>query len=741
MVVKGPSDAFELTTDAEGAFECWDLASGPWAVLVDAPGYLPLEREAVVQPGEVLELTLYLRPASDNPYDVVVEGQRPQHEVTRRALRAEVAAQVAGTMGDPVLAIEDLPGVARAGTGNGRPVRGSSPQDTRYYVEGLGILFDEHVGGFRSVLPAQMVDRVDFYPGNFSARYGRGAGGVVDVKLKDLRPDQLHGALDVSLLDAGLYLEAPLGDSLAIEWKRDTVACRRPQRRAVDEQESGREQKVIVEEPLGDSLAIAVAGRRSYIDAILGAAVPEDGDVALGTAPRWYDYQALLEWRPATGHTVRVFGLGADDAMALLFNSAVDADPEATSGSASTRYDYQRLSVQYRYANSATFTNDLRVGLGRDSGVTDVLGRFSLSFRFSSLSLRDEARWRLSDTLTLSAGIDGRVEESTYDVFSFRPPKEGQVLPALPPADESLSVVGQATHSAVAGFVEAEWSPVAGLTVVPGARVDYFGLTRSATFDPRLVLRYAPSTAWTLSAGVGLVHQPPELDEVIAPFGNPAVGPARALHTSLGARWQPLPFLSADVTLFYKRLDHLVSAVDGADIYRNLGTGTVLGMEVFLRQELAFGLSGWLSYTLSRAQRTDAGASDSRPFDYDQTHILSLVARYALPADWALGLRWRLVTGRPTTPFVGGVFLDDRDAYDPIQGPTNSARLPTFHMLDLRVDKRWVFDQWTMTAYLSVSNVYNRANAEDVVYSYDYRAKETSPGLPILPILGLTAEF
>ncbi|MCB9648362.1 MAG: TonB-dependent receptor [Deltaproteobacteria bacterium] len=701
VVVKQGEDAFETTADAEGAFRFYDLAPGPWSLVVDVPGFEPDRSEEELRAGEVLEVTVYLRRASDNPYDVVVEGQRPQREVTRRILSAEAATQVAGTMGDPVLALENLPGVARAGIGNGRPVRGSSPQDTRYYVEGLGILFDEHVGGFRSVLPSQMVERVDFYPGNFSARYGRGTGGVVDVKLKDLKPDQLHGALDVSLLDAGLYLEAPLGDEVAV----------------------------------------AVAGRRSYIDAVLGAAIPDDGDLSLSVAPRWYDYQAIIQWRPNAQHDLRFFALGGDDAMTILFRSAADLDPEATTGSIGAQYNYQRLSVQHRYTSGGALSNDLRVGVGRDTGLTQVLGRFSLQFRFLNLSVRDEARWKVSEALTIIAGLDLRTEQAKYDVTSFRPPKEGEVVAVLPPADEFIHGVGQDTQTSVAGFVEAEWRLARALTVVPGARVDYFGLTRSAHFDPRLVVRYQLLDAWTFSAGVGLVHQAPELDEVIAPFGNPAVDPSRALHTSVGARWQPLDFFSADVTLFYKRLDHLVSRVDDADLYRNEGTGEVLGMEVYLRQELAFGLSGWLSYTLSQARRTDAGATSSRPFDYDQTHILTLVARYALPADWALGVRWRLVSGRPTTPFAGGVFVDERDGYEPIPGPTNSGRLPSFHMLDVRVDKRWTFDQWAFTAYLSVSNVYNRANAEDVEYSYDFRTKSNVAGLPLLPIVGVNAEF
>ena len=43
------------------------------------------------------------------------------------------------------------------------------------------------------------------------------------------------------------------------------------------------------------------AGRRSYIDVILNAAVPDDAGVNLVTAPRYYDYQLLANYRPAAG--------------------------------------------------------------------------------------------------------------------------------------------------------------------------------------------------------------------------------------------------------------------------------------------------------------------------------------------------------------------------------------------------------------------------------------------------------
>ena len=167
----------------------------------------------------------------------------------------------------------------------------------------------------------------------------------------------------------------------------------------------------------------------------------------------------------------------------------------------------------------------------------------------------------------------------------------------------------------------------------------------------------------------------------------------------------------------------------------------VYGLEVFLRKKLSHNFSGWLAYTLSRAERTDAEGRSSRLFDYDQTHILTISGQYQLPKNWSLGARWRYVSGTPFTPALRGVFVESRDAFEPILGRVNSERMGDFHALDVRLDKTWDFRLWQLTAYLSVANVYNQANPEQVAYAYDYRSYEEVNGLPILPILGLSAEL
>ena len=61
--------------------------------------------------------------------------------------------------------------------------------------------------------------------------------------------------------------------------------------------------------------------------------------------------------------------------------------------------------------------------------------------------------------------------------------------------------------------------------------------------------------------------------------------------------------------------------------------------------------------------------------------------------------------------------------------------------LDVRLDKQWVFDRWLLDAYLDVQNATNHVNPEGIAYNYDYTQSKVNQGLPILPLLGLRAEF
>jgi hypothetical protein len=59
----------------------------------------------------------------------------------------------------------------------------------------------------------------------------------------------------------------------------------------------------------------------------------------------------------------------------------------------------------------------------------------------------------------------------------------------------------------------------------------------------------------------------------------------------------------------------------------------------------------------------------------------------------------------------------------------------------VRIDKRFVFQNWMLALYLDVQNVTNRLNVEAVQNAYDFSAVTFITGLPILPVLGVRGEY
>ena len=277
---------------------------------------------------------------------------------------------------------------------------------------------------------------------------------------------------------------------------------------------------------------------------------------------------------------------------------------------------------------------------------------------------------------------------------------------------------------------------------MPGVRADFYPSSDDYTIDPRLTARYEVTPATALKAGVGLYSQPPEYWQMLDVIGNPELEPYRALHTSLGVEQRFGAPLKLGLEGFYKRLENRVvsTPTGGPPHYVNDGEGRIVGAEVSAEFTPEEGTFAYLGYTLSKSERRDLDG-EWRPFDQDQTHILAVAAGHELGAGWNVGARFRLVTGNPSTPVVGSVYDARTGVYVPSYGAVNSERDPTFHQLDVRVEKKFRVGSGSIAVYLDLQNAYNSTNQEGVRYSYDYRQKEPLSGLPILPNLGVRGEL
>jgi hypothetical protein len=504
---------------------------------------------------------------------------------------------------------------------------------------------------------------------------------------------------------------------------------------------------LLAEGALSDDTRIMIAGRRSWVDAWLGPALESAGS-SVRTAPVYYDYQAMIEHDVSNDTTLRLFAYGSDDRLALLVESP-DAEDPANGGDISLHTGFWRVQgrAETRFSSKTRWTTSLAVG----NDVQEfTAGNLDFNLDTYALDARTDLRTQLLPELTLVTGLD--VQTGTYDVSWRLPPidiDEGESSGPLfgRPLTE---VSGTGKLFRPSAYALAEVTPFKGLKLLPGVRVDYTRDTEAWTADPRIAFRYDlfPSELrTTVKGGVGVFHKPPEGYESVEPFGTPGIGSERGIHYSLGFEQELSRPLEVSLEGFYKDLDQLVVSSPDAlgsesgSRYDNSGIGRSYGAEFLLRYKPEGRFFGWVAYTLSRSERKDAPGEDWQLFDYDQTHILTALGSMKIGRGWQIGARFRYITGRPYTPYTGGVVDYDAGVYSPLEGAQNSARLPARHQLDLRIDKGWQFASWKLSAYLDVQNVYNRENSEDIGYNYDFSQNKPVPGLPILPILGLRGEL
>ncbi|MGZ3438943.1 MAG: TonB-dependent receptor plug domain-containing protein, partial [Polyangia bacterium] len=601
-------------------------------------------------------------------------------------------------------AIENLPGVARAPFNSGLIiVRGGKPTDSRVFLAGAEVPQLYHFGGFTSVFPTQLVDHVDYFPGNFGVRYGRAIAGAIDVDLREPKRDRIHAALETNLFDTGGMVEGPVGKG-----------------------------------------SFALAARRSYIDVVLSTfRVP---GLQFTTAPVYYDYQGIFDY-PLGGGRFRALISGSDDQLVLSFSRPQDADPAISAFG--THIWYHKLQLRWtRTVGSWSFYLQNSTGLQGQSG---KLGR-SLDFDVFAVGsdTRVEARWQPSAKFRLLIGADSQYGSVNIAANIPPPPQEGQIpgpLSATPSVHEQEKLnVGN-----LGVYAEAVWKPTARFTVTPGLRFDYFSALARQAFNPRLTARVQLSPFTWIKGGVGVFSQDPQAPDYDTNFGNPRLRPESALHYALTVEQGIWPGLMAEVTGFYKELwdlvapsSNLLQGANGQAVPErksNDGRGRIYGGELLLRQSMSKWFFGWISYTLMRSERKDCASCEWRLFDFDQTHILIIAAHAYLPKGFEVGARFRYITGYPYTAAYGGWYDADVDVYSPAQGPVNTGRLAAFNQLDVRFDKTLVFQRWVLKLYLDITNIYNNQNVEVNQPNYDFTRRAALTGLPIIPSFGIRSEF
>ncbi len=693
--------SYQTKTDASGAFRIDGVEPGPAHVVASAEGHVPQRLDETLDPGTLTEVTLRLETTPDpDAFVATARVEAPAREVTKRSLDRDEMTKVAGTRGDPLRAVELLPGVGRPAMGGMPILRGANGFDTQVFLEGAPVPLLYHFGGLTSFVHSRVLDTVDMYPSNFSVRYGRKLGGVIEARLRDPRTDGLHGIAEASLLDTSL----------------------------------------LVESPIGDKLSVLAAARRSNIDAVLNSA-QNSVDLGITAAPVYWDYQSVVAFKPTDRDRIRLLAYGSSDSFKVVFKNPDGGDPAVRGAFGGTSVFHRvQLGYRHRFRGGSEQNTELTYGRSDDNAEFGQIGR--VKFAIDTLQARSEWVGVVSPALRVTAGLDflGNHFGGSYSGIPV-PPDEGGGPTALS-TQRQIDIRANQWVLSPGAYVEAGIRPVAPLLISPGVRVDYNDMIKEGAIDPRLSARYEISEATTIKAGVGRFSQSPDERHVAAPIGNPDLKMSHALHASAGVEQKITEAFSASLEGFGKWIDGAVTATpEGRPPYFvNAQEGRIFGAEALLRVKPRGRFFGFVSYTLMRSERRDDG-QPWRLFDRDQTHILGATGVYRLGRGWELGASVRYTSGTPYTPVTSSTYDATADVYSPRAGRPMSARNPPFSRIDLRIQKTWTFAQWSLAAYLDVQNALNAPNREGFSYSYDYRERQGARGLPILPILGLRGEL
>lgn len=708
---------YGTASDLNGNFIIRNIPSGSYLMKVSSVGYTPrVIPDVIIGTGSEAQFDIAMELAPIDAAEVVVEADYFQKLndalVSVQSLSYEEIRRSPGGQEDVIRAISVLPGVVQVSAGrNDLIVRGGAASENLYVVENVEIPNINHfgtqgsAGGPLSFINLDFVRDVTFSTGGFGVRYGDKLSSVLNIELKDGRTDRFGSKATISATQFGLNSEGPLGQS--------------------------------------GSYLFSV--RRSYLDWIFKAA-------GFGFVPEYWDLLGKATYNLDQSNQVSFLTIGALDKV-RFFNDTEDKrfSNSRILGNSQNQYI---SAISWRHLFTKGFAT---ISLGRSYVDYDFLQTDSLLqpiFQSAShegeTSLRADAVLLPDNNFEISFGAQGKIIRTRGNLNSMTNPYF--------PSGTSFESAWEKTGVKASVYAQVSRTFFDHLIVNLGGRMDYFNLLdRTVAIAPRASVTYQVAPATSLNFSAGIYTQTPSMIWLTSNSDNARlthihvqqmiVGIEHLLRTDTKLRvegyWKNYLDYPANVNRPYLVMSNTGAGFGGAEEgfasfgFEPLiseGSGVSRGIELLVQKRLSeipcYGIVS-LSYN-----QTDFVALDGvkRPGSYDQRLILNLSGGYKLSDAWEFGTKFRIGTGTPYTPFLSNGTPD--------YARFNSERLPVFHSLDLRVDRRWNFSSWNLITYIDIQNVYNRTNVQS--YRWDFRNQKVESGsntIGILPTIGISAEL
>ena len=592
-----------------------------------------------------------------------------------------------------------MPGVAP--TSNYRNdiiIRGGAPNENRFYLDGIEVPNINHFatqgssGGPVGMINTDFIREVDFYSSAFPADRGNALSSVMEFHFRDGRSDRLGGNFTLGASDIGVTMEGPVNKNATF----------------------------------------LASARRSYLQFLFQA-------IGLPFLPTDNDFQLKYHWNINKKNDLTFIGLGAID------NSILNTKLQQN-GTDQQKYilGYLPNYHQWNYANGVNFTHFNNKGYITFVASRNMLNNESDKYKDNIInpankiidykSQEIENKFRLEETVNMSKfrlnyGACYEYAEyfnNTFDVISTQFGNDTINFNS----HFQLNKYGLFAQLSKPFFNDK-------LNLSFSIRTDANNYDKQmqnllSQLSPRFSLSYCITSKLSFNANTGIYYQLPPYT-VLGYRDNSGnlvnkqngVTYIKAIHYVAGFEYVSSKNLKLSAEGFFKIYSHYpfitrdsISlanlgsdfGVIGNDAVSSTSNGRSYGFELLAQQKLFKGFNGIATYTFVRSEFCDKHQSWV-PSSWDNVHMISITLNKNLGKNWELGTKWRFSLGSPYTPY--NIPLSSEIAVWDVshQGVPNyellnSKRLPSFHQLDIRIDKKYHLKKTDLNFYLDIQNVY-----------------------------------
>lgn len=737
-------------TDAEGHFNIGEVPPGIYRLQASAVGYKTILTPEYIVSTKDLTIQIETEENLTELEGVTVTAspfrRDPESPVGLRIIGLQEIEKSPGDNRDISRIVQSYPGVAfsPAGYRNDLIVRGGSPSENRFYLDGVEIPNINHFstqgasGGPVGIINADLIREVNFYTGAFPTDRGNAMSSVLDFKLRDgdMERNSLKatlGASEVSLASNG---------------------------------------------HIGKKTSYLVSVRQSYLQFLFDM-------LGLPFLPTFTDAQFKLKTRFNANNELTILGLGGIDNMKL--NTKLDGEKaeyilsylpkiqQETFTLGAVYRHYAGIHVQSVVVSHSYLNNRNTKYLNNDESSADNL---SLKLR----SVEQETKFRIENTSTLGnwkINFGANLDYSQYTNTTFQRVyiDEGRTF-------DYHTYLGM-WRWGIFGTINYATTDER-FTASLGVRTDANNFSSGMKgmgdqLSPRLSLSYRLTDGLYLSGNAGLYYQLPPytglgFKDNNGAWGNKYLRYMSVSQESLGLSWHPGNTFELSAEGFYKQYDKIpFSIADGIPLackgndYGVIGNealsstaqGRAYGIEILMKWLIAKKLNLASSFTLFKSEYRNNKQSEYIASAWDNRYIFNMSGTYNFPHNWSLGMKISCIGGAPYTPYdveksslVTAWNAQGRPYYDYTK--YNTGRLPAFGQLDVRVDKTFYLKRCMLGFYIDLQNVTNsKFKQPDILMSTGvienpsapmaeqrYKMKYiTQKSGTLMPTLGITFEY